>query len=123
MFHAHLKILLITRKLMRTTPQMRSAPQTKQDPQLYCQWALANQPLTFLYIDESGLQIGTRGHFGRAPQGLPAQHITSLMRSANVSVCLAASPAHGLIYYDFNSGSFNRETFSVFLDSLAEEVA
>jgi transposase len=31
--------------------------------------------------------------------------------------------AHGLIYYDFNYGAFDRETFSVFMDSLAEEVA
>jgi transposase len=40
-----------------------------------------------------------------------------------VSICLAASSAHGLIYYDVNSSTFDRETFAGFIDSLAEEVA
>jgi hypothetical protein len=121
--HVDPKILLITRKLMTTTTQMRNTPQTKQHRQLYSQWVLADQNLTFIYVDEFGFQIGTQRHFGRAPRGLPAQHITSLMRSANVSVCLAASPAHGLIYFDFNYGAFDRGTFSGFIDSLAAEIA
>jgi transposase len=119
----YLKVLLITRKMMRTIPQMRNAPPTKHDRKLYCEWVLANQHLTFIYIDEFGFQIGTQRRFGRAPRGQPAQRITPLTRSANVSVCLAVSAAHGLIYYDVNNGAFDRESFGIFIDSLAEEVA
>jgi hypothetical protein len=45
------------------------------------------------------------------------------MRSTNISVCLAAGSAHGLIYHDFNYSAFDRETFSAFIDSVAEEIA
>jgi hypothetical protein len=64
--HHYLKVLLITRKVMRTFPQMRNATQTKRDRQLYCQWVLANQHFAFIYMDEFGFQIGTQRHFGHA---------------------------------------------------------
>jgi hypothetical protein len=118
----YLKVLLITRKLVRVIPQMRNDPQTKHDRNLYCQWVLANQQHEFIYIDEFGFQIGTQRHFGRAPRGQPARRITALTRSANVSVCLAVSAAHGLIYHDFNFGAFNRGGFAISMCSLAEEV-
>jgi hypothetical protein len=74
-------------------------------------------------VDEFGFEIGAQRHFGRAPRGQAARRITPLTKSANVSVCIAVSAAHRLVYHDFNHGSFDRETFSVFLDSLAEEIA
>jgi hypothetical protein len=104
-------------------PSNAQYPTNERGSAAYCQRVLANQHLTFICIDEFGFQIGTHWQFGRAPLWLPAQHITSLMKSVNVSVCLAASPAHGLIYHDCHSGAFDRETFSVFIDSLAEEVS
>jgi transposase len=121
--HRYLTALLITRKTMRTIPQTRNAPPTKHDRKAYCEWVLANQHLGFIYIDEFGFQIGTQRRFGRAPRGQPARRITPLTRSANVSVCLAVSAAHGLIYYDTNNGAFDRESFGIFIDSLAEEVS
>jgi hypothetical protein len=121
--YRYLQIQLITRKIMRPIPQMRNAPQTKQDRRDYCVWVLGNQQLNFIYIDEFGFQLGTQRKFGRAPQGQPARRITPLTRSANVSVCLAVSPLSGLIYHDVNFGAFDRESFAIFTDSLAEEVA
>jgi hypothetical protein len=52
-----------------------------------------------------------------------SRRVTPLTRSANVAVCLAVSAAPGIIYYDFNSSAFDRETFAIFMDSLAKEVA
>jgi hypothetical protein len=84
---------------------MRNGPQTKLDWQLYYQWVLANQHFAFIYIDKFGFQIGTQRHFGRAPRGQTARPITPLTRSANVSVCLAVSASHGLLYHDFSPES------------------
>jgi hypothetical protein len=95
--HQHLKVLLITRKMMRTIPQMRNAPQTKLDRQLYCQWVLANRHLAFIYIDEFLFQIGTQRHFGRVHRGQTAERITPLTRPTNVSMCLAIRASHGLL--------------------------
>jgi hypothetical protein len=120
--HHDLQVFLITRKVMRTIPQMRNAPQTKLDRQLCCQWVPANQHPEFVYADEFDFEIGTQRHFGRAPRGQAARRITPLTKSANVLVCIAVSTAHGLIYHDFNYRAFDRGAFSVFMDSLAEEV-
>jgi hypothetical protein len=118
-----LKVLLVTRKVMRTIPQMRNAPQTKFGQQLYCQWVFANQHFAVIYIDEFGFQIGTQRHFGRAPRRQTARRITPLTRFANVSVCLAVSASHGLLYHDFSVGTFDRDCFKIFMNSLAEEIA
>jgi hypothetical protein len=122
-FHQYLKVFLITQKVMRTIPQMRSASQTKPDPQLYYQWVLANQHCAFIYIDEFGFQIGIQRHFGRAARCQTTRRITPLTRSANVSVCLAVSASHELLYHDFSVGAFDRKCFGIFMDSLAKEVA
>jgi hypothetical protein len=90
---------------------------------MYCQWLLGNLHMEFIFLDEFGIQIGTQRRFGRAPRGQVAQQITPLTRSANISVCLAVSPNRGLIFHDVTQGSFDRETFELFIDSLAEEVA
>jgi hypothetical protein len=38
-------------------------------------------------------------------------------------VCLAVSATHGLISYDINDRAFDRESFGIFIDSLAEEIS
>jgi hypothetical protein len=45
-----------------------------------------------------------------------------MTKSANVSVCIVVSAAHGLIYHDFNYVTFDRETFFVFMDSLERAI-
>jgi hypothetical protein len=46
----YLKVLLMTRKVMRAIPLMRNDPRAKPKPQLYCELVLENQQMEYVFL-------------------------------------------------------------------------
>ena len=72
-----------------------------------------------IYIDETGFNLFTRRHYGRAPIGERVHRMVAGQRGRNVSVIAAISDRVGLVYHEIVHRSVNREVFIDFLTSLS----
>ena len=67
-----------------------------------------------LFIDEMGVQVWSRGGYGRSAKGENAYKSVGALRSRNFSVC-AAMNHKSLLFFEIQDRPYNAEHYSGFL--------
>jgi transposase len=76
-----------------------------------------------VYIDEKGFNLHQHRRRGRAKRGQKALIPVVNGRGKNISICAAVSPVYGVMAYQVELGSFNRDRYIEFLDKLLKHHA
>lgn len=112
---------LISLKQLRNCPQQRNSEVVKiarRDYMLW--WSEEAEHDTLVYVDEMGFNLWTSRTQGRARLGERAVRQIARQRGQNVTVTLAVSPLHGLVYNSIKRGGQTTESFAGFLSELTE---
>lgn len=83
----------------------------------YCCQYLSFNDENVIFLDEFGISTSTRNKYGRSKMNTTPKKVVRTIRSKNQSV-LAAVSKNRVINYRTRNGSFNRESFTSFLDNL-----
>ena len=62
-------------------------------------------------MDEFGVNIHTKGSFGRSTRGTRAYRTVSGQAGANVAVCLGVCATYGLVFYEIYRGGMTMVRF------------
>ena len=109
---------LITLKACNDVPGSRNSLATKDSRVEYAQWMYTEGLQQHrIYIDETGFNLYTRRHYGRAPIGQRVHRRVGNNRGQNISVIVAVSNFVGLVYYEISHVPVNREIFHNFMTS------
>lgn len=71
-----------------------------------------------VYVDEAGFNLWTRRSRGRAERGQPIRRLVHTQKGLSTNVCLAISPALGLVHHHIFQGGQTKVRFEVFLQEL-----
>lgn len=116
----HLEGALITLKLLRSVPISWISDEVKDERAEFSRWMLSEGiTKNLVYLDECGYNLWTARTQGRASRGQRAIRIVDRQRGKNLTLCLAVSPAHGLVHHFFVEGGMTKEKFSDFLSELS----
>lgn len=112
--------LLISLKSCNDVPAARNSPATKEARINYAHWMYTTGLQCHrIYIDETGFNLFTRRHYGRAPIGQRVHRMVGNQRGRNITVIAAISDHVGLVYHEIIHGSVNRAVFIDFVTSLS----
>lgn len=112
---------LITLKLLRTVPFSWNTPELKDERHSFAQWMITSGIHTkLIYVDECGYNLWTSRTQGRSLQGSRAVRTVCGQRGQNLTLCLAVSPAFGLVHQMLVTGGMTKEKFAEFLGELSQ---
>ena len=110
--------IMVTVKLARPVgvPAERNRPDVIDRRHQYANWFMAEGVINYcVFIDECGYNIWTARSHGRARVGERAYRQVCGQRGRNVTITMAISPMHGLIYHTAQIGGMNGVRFNDFL--------
>lgn len=109
-----------TTKVLEHEPEGRNTPEAIAFRQNYCMQAAGWRDDEVVYVDEKGFNLHCTRKRGRSKKGRKALIPVVNGRGTNISICAAISPKYGVMAYQIEMGSFNRDKYIEFLKKLLQ---
>lgn len=123
MIRSIMKEFNFTTKNLEIEPEGRNTPEAIEFRKNYCLQAASWNNNEIVFIDEKGFNLHTRRRRGRSRKGTKALIPAKNSKGTNISICAAISPVYGVMHYQIEIGSFDREKYLQFLSDLMKHHA